>query len=326
MNTNTIQTMWDTRPARIPSSQGGNAKIAGVCEGIGVRYQVDPTLIRILFVAASLVGGGLGVYLVAWLIMPRYSTQHSPLEAVLKNLGEEYKKEKETGWWLIVALVVFGFSATSTDDGLFGSSAVISLALAFAAWYFLHTKQPEPPHVDSSLIAPAPGFQAPTPPSWDPLGTVPQLWHLPEPGTIAPEPPQKKKSYGWLWVAGAVIIVGLTGIANVTVGSMEEPNGVGDVETVVYSESDLQPRYENGVGNLTLDLRELEPLDQDHTVKVDNGIGNVTIKLPTEVPVRLECNNGIGDTNCEPGLHNPGEGHVLTIKVDNGIGKLDIEY
>lgn len=317
--------MWATRPARIPSSQGGNAKIAGVCEGIGVRYQIDPTLVRILFVAASLVGGGLGVYLVAWLIMPRYSMQYSPIEAVSKNLGEEYKKEKETGWWLIIAILVFGFSATSTNDDLFGSSTIISLALAFAAWYFLHTKQPEPPRISSDLIAPAPGFQTPTPPSWDPLGTVPELWHLPEPGSMAPPAP-KKKSYGWVWVAAAVVVIGLSGVANLAITSTDPVEGIDDVTAVVRTESDLQKIYENGIGNLTLDMRELAPLSQDRTIKVDNGIGNVHIDLPQEVPVRLECNNGIGDTNCQPGTHNPGNGHVLTIKVDNGIGNLHIEY
>ncbi|NMB23111.1 MAG: PspC domain-containing protein, partial [Corynebacterium sp.] len=42
--------MWATRPVRFPSSQGGNAKVAGVCEGIAIRYQIDPTLVRLAFV------------------------------------------------------------------------------------------------------------------------------------------------------------------------------------------------------------------------------------------------------------------------------------
>lgn len=47
MNTATLNQMWDTRPPRIPRNQGGNAMIAGVCEGIGVRYQIDPVLVRV---------------------------------------------------------------------------------------------------------------------------------------------------------------------------------------------------------------------------------------------------------------------------------------
>lgn len=324
MNTQTINTMWTTRPARIPSSQGGNAKIAGVCEGIGVRYQVDPTLIRILFVAAGLVGGGLGVYIVAWLIMPRYSMQYSPIEAVLKNMDGPYKKEKETGWWLIVALVVFGFSATSGSGDLVSGSTVVSLALAFAAWYYLHAKHPEPPKVDASAVSPAPGFVAPTPPAWDPLGTVPQLWHLPEPGTVYPTTSPEKKSHGWIWVAGAVAVLGLTAAANVAFNWMDE--GITDVTAVVRTESELQNTYENGVGNLSLDLSDLAPLHNDRSITVTNGVGNVDLQLPAEVPVRLECNNGVGNSNCIPGLHGPNDGKVLTIKVENGVGNVEIEY
>lgn len=322
MNTNTIQSMWDTRPARIPSDQGGNAKVAGVCEGIGVRYQVDPTLIRIIFVAAGLVGGGIGIYLLAWLLMPRYSMKYSPLEAAAKNLGEEYKKEKETGWWLIIGLLVFGFGASNNND-VIGASAILTLAIAFAVWYFLHSQRPTPPDTSGFDIAAAPGFQTPTPPSWDPLGAAPQLWHLPEPGP-APEP--KKKSHGWVWIAGVVIIIGLSGVGNLIFRTQEAPENIGDVTLLVTSESELRGTYENGIGNLNLDLLDLRPLTEDRTINVDNGIGDVTITLPAEVPVRLQCDTGIGDSNCQPGLHNPGEGHVLTIEVDNGIGKLDIKY
>src|SRR5690625_5485829 len=34
--------MWASRPVRLPSDQGGGGKIAGVAEGIAVRYQIDP--------------------------------------------------------------------------------------------------------------------------------------------------------------------------------------------------------------------------------------------------------------------------------------------
>lgn len=316
--------MWNSRPTRIPSSQGGNAKIAGVCEGIGVRYQIDPTLIRILFVATALVGGGIGVYLVAWLIMPRYSTQYSPIEAVLKDRGPEYKKEKETGWWLIVALILFGFGAFNDPDNIFGGSSLVALAIAFGAWYLLHMRQPEPPNVEAGLISPAPGFTAPTPPAWDPLGAAPQLWHLPEPGTTIPEPAPKKKSHAWVWIVGAVIVVGLvSAVNNIPLVSVDESH---DIRTVVRTEADLQSIYENGVGNLEVDLRDLEPLSTDRTIRIDNGIGNVDLILPAEVPVHLECNNGVGNSECQPGLHNPSEGHVLTIKIDNGIGNIGVTY
>lgn len=76
--TGTFQQMWQTRPARIPAKQGGHAKVAGVCEGIGVRYQIDPVLIRLFFVVTGVFGAGVAAYLIAWLCMPRYSVPVSP--------------------------------------------------------------------------------------------------------------------------------------------------------------------------------------------------------------------------------------------------------
>lgn len=45
--------------------------IAGVCVGLGDYLKVDPTLIRLLFVLFTLMGGqGILAYLILWLIVP----------------------------------------------------------------------------------------------------------------------------------------------------------------------------------------------------------------------------------------------------------------
>ncbi|WP_409344482.1 PspC domain-containing protein [Paenibacillus sp. MBLB4367] len=50
-----------------------NVKIAGVCGGIGERYNVDPTLVRLGTVAAVLFSGGgfLFLYLAAAVLVPK---------------------------------------------------------------------------------------------------------------------------------------------------------------------------------------------------------------------------------------------------------------
>ncbi|HEX2908666.1 MAG TPA: PspC domain-containing protein [Phototrophicaceae bacterium] len=46
-------------------------KVAGVCGGIAEYFNVDATLIRLLFVLATLMGGpGLLLYIILWVIMP----------------------------------------------------------------------------------------------------------------------------------------------------------------------------------------------------------------------------------------------------------------
>ncbi|SIS59549.1 phage shock protein C (PspC) family protein [Corynebacterium appendicis CIP 107643] len=45
--------------------------IAGVAGGIAETYNIDPTLVRVLFVAATLLGfSGLLIYIICWIIIP----------------------------------------------------------------------------------------------------------------------------------------------------------------------------------------------------------------------------------------------------------------
>ena len=49
--------------------------IAGVCSGIARRFNIDPTIVRIAFVASLfLPGPQILIYLVAWLLMPDEAT------------------------------------------------------------------------------------------------------------------------------------------------------------------------------------------------------------------------------------------------------------
>ena len=49
--------------------------IAGVCSGIGRHFNIDPTIVRIVFVASLfLPGPQILIYLVAWLLMTDEAT------------------------------------------------------------------------------------------------------------------------------------------------------------------------------------------------------------------------------------------------------------
>lgn len=48
-----------------------NRKIAGVAAGIAEYFNLDPTLVRLIWLlAVFIVGGGLLAYLIAWIIIP----------------------------------------------------------------------------------------------------------------------------------------------------------------------------------------------------------------------------------------------------------------
>jgi len=45
--------------------------IAGICGGLAEYFSLDPTVVRVLFVAAALLwGGGLLLYLILWFVIP----------------------------------------------------------------------------------------------------------------------------------------------------------------------------------------------------------------------------------------------------------------
>ena len=45
-------------------------KIAGVCSGIGDYFEIDPIIIRLIFLATFLLGAGPIVYIIGWIIIP----------------------------------------------------------------------------------------------------------------------------------------------------------------------------------------------------------------------------------------------------------------
>lgn len=50
-----------------------NKVLAGVCGGLGDYFDIDPTLLRLITVIATVASGGLGLpaYLLAWIIIPQ---------------------------------------------------------------------------------------------------------------------------------------------------------------------------------------------------------------------------------------------------------------
>lgn len=53
-----------------------NKMIAGVCAGIGKYFNLDPTIIRVLYVLMVFFAGfGILLYLILWLVIPSDSQQ-----------------------------------------------------------------------------------------------------------------------------------------------------------------------------------------------------------------------------------------------------------
>ncbi|MCX6254173.1 MAG: PspC domain-containing protein [Bacteroidia bacterium] len=76
--------------------------IGGVCAGMGAYWDIDPVIIRIIFVALAL-GGGLGVmvYLILYIVIPEAKTTAQKIEMKgdpvnIHNIKDSVKKEFDT--------------------------------------------------------------------------------------------------------------------------------------------------------------------------------------------------------------------------------------
>ena len=354
--------MWASRPVRLPSDQGGGGEIAGVAEGIAVRYQIDPTLVRVVFVVTAFCwGGSIALYLLAWMFMPRYSKTTSPFEDAFgekkdlpKNSDGKSTSEKSLGVTLAIIFAV-GFILP-----LIFSSSSLTMLLPIAAgvggWYLLHKRRldapagllatpqqhAEPPrdeHIDLSMFEPIDGYPFPdgrtTPPAWDPLGAAPDTWHLPDPDPIVQEPqPKKKRRWGRvLGITAAVIAVWSLIIGGILLAfgfAANNPSWTssdwGASSYAPANEEAVTDVYDVGICAFALDLSQTEGLgdmSQDRTITIDGGIAAINLDLPEDTPVNVTCDSGIGQSNCVELHHDDAK---LTIDIDAGIGTTTIDY
>lgn len=356
--------MWKTRPVRIPDDQGGGY-IGGICEGIGVRYQIDPLIVRIIFAAFALANfdQALGLYLVLWLILPRYTVEKSPFEVLVGPKDPRYSQDRTTAIILIVVLILFGSSSMffeyATIPGL------ITLACTAVIWWFLYTRTPQPPlgfsadaqstasqkstatspqntsrteqttsqHAafDTTGYSAAKGFednfQMPQAPKWDPLGTVPELWNLPEPPEPEPQPAAKsrKRWIRWVLIPILIIVTLVTATVNSFILGVRHTQ-FSNQDYVISKVEQLKPEYSNSFGNLTIDFSQLPQVPTDTTVEISNSFGNVEITLPKHSNYVLSCDTFAGEDNCYPdSLIINQDKPVLTIHVENEFGEIEVK-
>lgn len=75
--------------------------IGGVCSGMGLYWNIDPIILRVIFVALVLAGGlGALTYLILWIVLPEAKTTAQKIEMKgepvnIHNIKESVKKEFE---------------------------------------------------------------------------------------------------------------------------------------------------------------------------------------------------------------------------------------
>jgi len=97
----------------------GRRVVAGLCSGVAGRFGVDPLLVRLGFLVATLAGGlGLGLYLLGWLVVP---LREGAAPAPRRLAGGRGAVEMAGG----AALLLLSVLLTFRELGLWFSDAVV---------------------------------------------------------------------------------------------------------------------------------------------------------------------------------------------------------
>lgn len=87
-----------------------NKVLAGVCSGISEYFEIDTTIVRIIWILAIFAGIGILAYLVCWLVMPEksystYTNSSIPYDQRPEEMFVDKEKSKKI---LGITLIIIG--------------------------------------------------------------------------------------------------------------------------------------------------------------------------------------------------------------------------
>lgn len=143
---------------------------------------------------------------------------------------------------------------------------------------------------------------------------------------------------GGLIAVGAVLSLGL--IAAESVPWDRASGGVGDRTYAPADADSVRRLYDGGVGNLTIDLSEIDVsnLDEPIRTRVDQGLGDLEVVVPRDADVRVAIDTGLGDTRIfgtkgltEGTFEGTGPGAwvddgepEIVLDIDGGMGNVEV--
>jgi phage shock protein PspC (stress-responsive transcriptional regulator) len=325
----TIDQPTAPRPLR---RRGDDRVLGGVASGLADYFNVDPLLVRIGFVGLMVFNGlGLGLYLLAWLLVPTDTDNQSVVQRVLGRIG--------AGGILVIGLValavVLVFNVPSRvvdlDTGVtyIGPGgvefAVIALiAIAIGALLFRRSEPTAPVATETA-----------------PLGAAPAA--APPPPVVVRRPVLPPSPLGW-YVFGAMLIgIGLLALATVVSGAdvdiarhfglalvilgtglvigtwwgharllillgflilpfaiaaslIQVPfeGGFGSLEVRPASAGDLDPEYRLAGGQIYMDLTRVEDDGEPIAIDASVAMGDLLVVLPEDAGAELNTSVGAG--------------------------------
>ena len=144
---------------------------------------------------------------------------------------------------------------------------------------------------------------------------------------------------GGLVALGVVLSLGL--ITSSVEPWHDVPNGgVGDRTIIPATADSVQPVYEGGLGDMTLDLRRVDVSDLRNPIvtQVKHGVGDLYVYLPEDADAHISVDNGVGSVDVlgqgapKDGFF-PGSGTgswigddqpEIDLTIDSGLGDVEV--
>jgi len=238
----------------------GNRLLGGVAAGLADYLDIDAVLVRIGFVVLALFGGsGVLLYLAGWLLIPADDTGR----AVVHDFMARPPRRRS-----IVTIVLGTVIAIIALSNLFSSGP----------WW---------PHWDGGLG----GF-----------GFFFGLCALALAVVLLATSGRRGGSpLRWLLVTSLVAVVAIVVVATATIFSVEALSGVplrggiGDTQWRPTAVSQVAPRYRLAIGNMRVNLSDVDFGAGTTHVTATVGIGNLVVELPPGTAVSVTAHSGLGD-------------------------------
>ena len=141
----------------------------------------------------------------------------------------------------------------------------------------------------------------------------------------------------WLGAAISALLLLVVGV------DVPRGSGVGEARVTVADIEELEDEYRHGIGQLVVDLRDLDPERTDHSVEMSLGIGELRVYVPDSISTTADIKVGVGSIEASgagyawyestDGLGTrrtiavPVEGETtgeLRLDIDVGIGEVDV--
>lgn len=310
--------------------------IGGVSGGIGRYFGVDPTLVRIGFVALALLGGtGLIVYAAALLLVPLDEEEAG---------APKTPRDRALAVGIAVALIIAGLIFGSF--GFVVGGALVPLGflvlIGIAVWWLVSGGRPggSPGEVlrraalGSGLLI-ACGALAVASFFASGLGggvVVASIVIAAGAGLVA-----AAFVGGARWLVLPALAIALP-LAFVSAAGIDLDGGFGERRERPATVAELEQTYRLGAGELVVDLRELDLPSGDHPLKVRIGAGHALVLVPDDVCVASAAEIGMGavqvfdrtsggiDVDWNDGRRARAGGARLVLEGDIGLGFLEVRH